>query len=352
MTQVSFYPTYGYKKETTWLIPMRAWVHEAPGSIRKAAILVAEKGIGKRAGIEALNEKEKGLFGSRSAAFVADDKFHEEVAFTFNGDPTAEVFHVTGVDGQPLKTDANGLVEGVFTLSETRAQMLLERQNSPLGWLTYRSAARDSQGEGRVRLIPSQGLSVVSDIDDTIKITEIPAGEKIILQNTFFRDFVAASDMAKKYQAFGNEAAFHYVSGGPWQMYGVLSQFLFSKPIGFPEGTFHMKNVRKNLLDPDTWKDLWTLFVGGSQGATFEQKVSQISQLMTDFPDRSFILIGDSGEKDPEVFREIKAHFPHQVREIHIRDVVNARDLDKKRLEGMNPIAAQTIVKDVSQFDS
>ena len=167
---------------------------------------------------------------------------------------------------------------------------------------------------------------MISDIDDTIKITEIPAGSKVVVRNTFFRDFVAAPEMAKMYQGF-NGASFHYVSGGPWQLYGPLSEFLFSEKGGFPEGTFHMKQVSKNLLSADTWEDLKELVT--NENVTFEQKVSQISEIMQSFPERKFILVGDSGEKDPEVYREIKKKFPNQVQEIRIRDVVNDREKNK-----------------------
>jgi phosphatidate phosphatase APP1 len=55
---------------------------------------------------------------------------------------------------------------------------------------------------------------------------------------------------------------------------------------------------------------------------------------MEKFPERSFILIGDSGEKDPEVYHRIQTLFPRQVQEIRIRDVVNARELQPERLAG------------------
>ncbi len=58
------------------------------------------------------------------------------------------------------------------------------------------------------------------------------------------------------------------------------------------------------------------------------------------FPKRRFILIGDSGEKDPEVYREIQRRFPAQVQEIMIRDVTNALANDPARLEGMTVIPA------------
>ena len=68
--------------------------------------------------------------------------------------------------------------------------------------------------------------------------------------------------------------------------------------------------------------------------------MSQISEIMQRFPERKFILVGDSGEKDPEVYREIKKKFPNQVQEIKIRDVVNDREKNKSRLEGMTIIEA------------
>jgi phosphatidate phosphatase APP1 len=91
--------------------------------------------------------------------------------------------------------------------------------------------------------------------------------------------------MAQMYQGWKG-AAFHYVSGGPWQLYGPLSAFLFSEKGGFPEGTFHMKHVSKNLLKADTWEDLKDLVT--NENVTFEQKVSQISEIMQRFPERYY----------------------------------------------------------------
>jgi phosphatidate phosphatase APP1 len=115
-----------------------------------------------------------------------------------------------------------------------------------------------------------------------------------------------------------------------------------------------MKNMRKNLLITDTWEDLWELVTGGpgAREATLKQKVSQISKLMTRFPGRKFILIGDSGEGDPEVFDRIRDTFPDQVQEIWVRDVINDREKNRARLKGMEIIPAPTIIPGVSQFDT
>ena len=60
------------------------------------------------------------------------------------------------------------------------------------------------------------------------------------------------------------------------------------------------------------------------------------------FPKRRFILIGDSGEKDPEVYREIQRRFPAQVQEIMIRDCIDALARAPARLEGMTVIPASS----------
>jgi len=182
------------------------------------------------------------------------------------------------------------------------------------------------------------GVSVISDIDDTVKVTEIPAGEPEVLKNTFFRDFVAAPCMPEMYHMFDRNTAFHYVSGGPWQLYEPLVDFLFSTSVGFPSGSFHMKNIRINPFEYESYQDLWKLVRDGSKQTTFDQKIDQISTIMTRFPGRKFILIGDSGEQDPEVFRAIKEQFADQVIDIRIRDIMNDQEKNPNRLDNMRII--------------
>jgi phosphatidate phosphatase APP1 len=59
---------------------------------------------------------------------------------------------------------------------------------------------------------------------------------------------------------------------------------------------------------------------------------------MQRFPERDFILVGDSGELDVEVYRRIRALFGKRVREIWIRDVVNDQEVNSFRLTGMDTI--------------
>lgn len=320
---VLFYPTYGYKDGHHWVIPMRVWVREKPDELRRLAAKGARRIIRKRAGLEDLDETQKRIFMSRAEDFVADSQSREVVVFEFENDPDNEPFHLTDKQGRVIKTDHNGLSHGTLTLSDHKAKRLLDAQGFQFGWLTYRAVSDNHEGTGKVRLIQPAGVSVISDIDDTIKVTNIPAGEPEVLRNTFFREFVPAPCMAEMYRAFDGSVAFHYVSGGPWQLYAPLADFLFSDSIGFPSGSFHMKNIRTNPFESESYKDLWKLVRDGSKKTTFQQKIEQIKTIINRFPRRKFILIGDSGEQDPEVFQAIKGRFPDQIIDVRIRDIAN-----------------------------
>jgi hypothetical protein len=169
--QVTFYPTYGYKEGDNWVIPMRIWVHERRALVEELIRKVATS-------IGDLDSKEIANFRSRIQDFVVDSESRETVTFKFDNDPENQEY------GSPRdfpQTDLNGLVEkGVIRIPITKAKELLSRQGSQNGWLTYRATSKEHSGIGRVQLIESTGISVVSDIDDTIKITEIPAGSKVV----------------------------------------------------------------------------------------------------------------------------------------------------------------------------
>jgi len=161
---------------------------------------------------------------------------------------------------------------------------------------------------GRVRLIPPTGLSVISDIDDTIKATSVRDRAELI-RNTFVRTFQPVQGMADAYQRWAREGAeFHYVSNSPWQLYEPLAELIASA--GFPAGSVHLRMLR--LKDESLLKFLTT----GT-----EAKTAQIESLLRRFPERRFVLVGDSGEHDPELYGDIARRLRSQVLRICIRDV-------------------------------
>jgi phosphatidate phosphatase APP1 len=331
--EVTVFPTYGYRTADEWTIPVRVWVHKrrridnlSDDHIR--ALLTDDEGGPVPSEDEVIRCRQC------VADFIADSDSGERVVLL--DDSGGELYRF------PSETNANGLVEGQFRLPGDRSGRLTitARVEQTLG--------RDFEGKGRVMLLQPEGKSVVSDIDDTIKVSEIPAGKAIILRNTFLREYVAAKGMLDRYRGFG-DVSFHYVSGSPWQLFRLLHKFLIEDG-SFPEGTFHMKSLRTSPLDlPNFIRDL-KKFVAGKE-YTKEQKIEQISGLMQNLPRRKFTLIGDSGELDPEVFTQLREMRGNQVEKIVIRDVVNARASAPERLRAVDEvIEAPFIMHGKSQF--
>ena len=136
-----------------------------------------------------------------------------------------------------------------------------------------------------IDVIDHLGISIISDIDDTIKITGVLDGKDTILQNTFFRKARQVPHMSEVYQNWASIGAhIHYVSNSPWQVFPALSEFMTQQH--FPQGSVHLRNVGTGDL---------------LRNKPGKHKLEVISAILRDFPHRKFILVGDSGEMDPEM---------------------------------------------------
>ncbi|KAF8987245.1 hypothetical protein BGZ52_005464 [Haplosporangium bisporale] len=176
---------------------------------------------------------------------------------------------------------------------------------------------------GIVNLIDPEGISIISDIDDTIKETNIVAGARIILRNTFLKDMRDVPGMASIYNRWWKRgAAVHYVSNSPWQLIPSLLDFFHTHK--FPPGSAHLR-LHDSVLK--------TYFMTPG-----EHKRRCIKEIMADFPDRKFILVGDSGEIDMEIYTEMALASPSQVFKIFIRDISTAR-LKEEALKAPAPRA-------------
>lgn len=333
--EVLFYTSYGYLDGDDWVIPSRVLVQKKrrwlQGLITWTIDLTSD-----------YTDDQIDIFRYRLRNIVANSKGRRTVTIRLNTGKQEYRFQIMDRYGDFPKTDRNGIIRGELRIPVDIASEIMRYKQKDNGWLTLELRSGRYRGSGRVQLIESEGLSVISDIDDTVKVTEIPAGGRVVVRNTFFKDYQAAPGMAEMYEKW-QDASFHYVSGSPWQLFHSLSSFLFSNKAGFPEGTFHMKSARKNPLTISSWRDLLAYVT--NENLTFEQKIEQISVIFNHFPERKFILIGDSGEKDPEVYSAIRNRYPAQVKEIYIRDVINDRALNPERLSGMTIIPAPVIMR-------
>jgi phosphatidate phosphatase APP1 len=336
--EVTFYPAYAYLQDDNWVIHLRAWVHKRRTSLNQFTTILATL-------TNRCNGGNMDFFKSRSEVFEYDDKFNENLIIEFDADTDK-----TQYSGNE-RSNQNGIVEFSITLAKEKAMQLLAAQKTSSKWLTYRTLPGEYSGVGRIRLMEPQGISIISDIDDTIKVSEIPAGTDKVFDYTFCREFEAAPEMAARFQGWNAETgdpnwkdvAFHYVSGGPQQLFEPLYNFLIAGKGGFPEGTFHLRFFPKNLLEKDT-RDNLKRFSAAPMNTTFEHKVNEITKLIKTFPGRKFILVGDSGEVDPEVYHEIRKAHGDKILHIWIRDVVGDAQENDYRLKDMEIIAVTPVV--------
>lgn len=176
-----------------------------------------------------------------------------------------------------------------------------------------------------VPMLPAKGISVISDIDDTIKESGVCDRRKLLV-NTFLRDFRTVEGMASVYRNwYAAGAVFHYVSSSPWQLFEPLQQM--QSDFGLPLGTMHLRNFR--LRD----QFLEKLMVVRRKG-----KAAEIKRLVKNMPLRKFILVGDSGEKDPEIYQKICRRYPDQIKGLFIRNV-SERPLNQERISKMQRAA-------------
>jgi len=255
------------------------------------------------------------VFQRRSDAFLFQRLVGRRIAGTVGG--------VAFAGGQ---TDRSGHFTATIDVDADRLEIRPEA-SAGIPWVPS-SAWIDDDGEadevrgaattGRVQLVPERGLSVISDIDDTIKITNV-ANRRELLANTFVREFVAVPGMDAVYRRWQEEAAaFHYVSASPWQLSDFLDRFLRDE--GLPTGSMHLKLFRL--------KDSTPL---GRFPSRKRSKRRTIEQIMADFPGRRFVFVGDSGERDPEVYAAIARRQPQRVAGVLVRRVAGPKPASAKR---------------------
>ncbi|GKZ21950.1 hypothetical protein AbraIFM66951_007282 [Aspergillus brasiliensis] len=169
-------------------------------------------------------------------------------------------------------------------------------------------ASEDLSAVKEVKVIEPTGVSLISDIDDTVKHSAIASGAKEMFRNTFVRELNeltvdGVTDWYGKLAKMGVDL--HYVSNAPWQLYPLLERYF--KLAGLPPGSFHLKQysgMLQGIFEP-----------------TAERKRGSLEQILKDFPTRKFILVGDSGEADLEVYTDIVLANPGRILGIFIRDV-------------------------------
>ena len=282
---------------TQWIIPIHGWVYERSDSSFRKGILSAL--LKMKYGLQA-TEATQANFDSRSRLFLTDNERGKHVWLRLGER-----------DYVMPRTEPNGHFHEQLTLPVTQVERLAVH-----GRLTYTAVLPEGdhrQFIGQVHLIQPTGLSVISDIDDTIKITHV-TDRKQMFDHTFFQDFQAVPGMAEVYRRWAKQGiVFHFASASPWQLYQPLREFMTAA--GFPAAALQLKYVRLHPAD-ETFENLFK--------PSTEIKPHQIEPLIQAYPGHRFVLIGDSGEHDPEIYAAMMRKYPAQIARIYIRNVSGA----------------------------
>lgn len=164
-------------------------------------------------------------------------------------------------------------------------------------------------------LAPDAPFFVVSDFDDTLAVTHIASGGAI--QESLFKDASTQGVVEGMSDFYGclregkpARPVFALVSGSPVQYAPRITQFLLRHD--FPPFGLYLRDLGPKTL------------------SGYKQPI--IRKLLAALP-APVVLVGDSGEKDPEVYAEIRSEFPGRVKAIYIREAGGPKD--PRRFEGM-----------------
>jgi phosphatidate phosphatase APP1 len=102
-----------------------------------------------------------------------------------------------------------------------------------------------------------------------------------------------------------------------------------------------MKEFRANPSSPQFWEFI-------ASGSTEEFKKLVIKSIISSYPHREFILIGDSGEHDPEVYGWAAGAYPDQVKEIYIRNVTQETFGNKRMRKSFETISNKVRLIDMN----
>lgn len=201
------------------------------------------------------------------------------------------------------------------------------------GWVSY-SVSFINEKEQKIShnnafdscmLIPTANAEygIISDIDDTILHTGVASLFKWkVIANTFFKNFDKRTAIAgttnlynKLHKGVTKNASnpFFYVSNSPWNLYDYLTAFF--KTNNYPRGPILLRDFRTPFDKTPKRK--------------IPHKQFEIINLLKMYPELKFILIGDSGEKDADIYTRIATKYPDRILAIYLRNV-NHRRKEKK----------------------
>lgn len=221
-------------------------------------------------------------------------------------------FFTVQVDDHPVQVKVGDVSVETFTDSGGYFDVSLERHGLEPGWREVDVTAEGAEPVKAKVLITSKDetIGLISDIDDTIMVTNLPRAFNAAYNSWFKKtnNRQPIEGMADFYtELLKNHpgAPVFYLSTGAWNTFSTLEDFI--KDEGLPEGP---------LLLTDWGPTPTGLFRNGS-----EHKKVQLRNLIIDYPNITWILVGDNGQHDPLNYGDLAIEHPNAVAGIAIREL-------------------------------
>ncbi len=179
----------------------------------------------------------------------------------------------------------------------------------------------DLQIEGNVNLYHAKAMiiddrkliGIISDVDDTVVVSDVTNKTELLI-NTFWKNYKqrevipTMAERFKKILADNPPTApsrLFFLSGSPEQLFTPIEKFLEYN--NFPEHTIILKQIHGKNKDSLTDQIAY--------------KTQKIEELIALYPNMEWIMFGDSGEKDADIYGAIKEKYPSKVKAYYIRNV-------------------------------
>jgi phosphatidate phosphatase APP1 len=284
-----------------WLDPFRVVVYRGYGT--RAALhlrgrVVSRKSVGRPTRGDSAWRNLQGMY----RRFTGEEIPGATVRVHFAGDP-----------GPP--TEAITDEEGYFTITHALPTAGSGWHEATVELIQPTPHSQPSAPATGDVLIPPPGAAfgVISDIDDTIVQTGatslLTMARIVLLSNAHtclpFQGIAAFYTALERGATGQGRNPLFYVSSSPWNLYDVLVLFLAINKI--PAGPLFLQDwgLGRNALIKTSHRD---------------HKRAVIATLLATYPDLPFVLIGDSGEQDAEIYREAAREHPGRILAIYIRD--------------------------------
>jgi phosphatidate phosphatase APP1 len=184
----------------------------------------------------------------------------------------------------------------------------------PPGWHRIHAEAGDAQDEIGLLLVPPENVyGVISDVDDTLLISQVTRKWQLLI-NTLLRNplqRLVVPGIAHLYRSLLERnpqphcAPMFYLSATPRQLHLPLQAILDHNDL--PKGVLVTKRVTNDRSSESLNQ--------------FVYKFAKIEEILELVPHARFVLIGDDGEHDPEVFESVREYYPDRIEAIWIRRV-------------------------------